>query len=239
MTISISMTIEIVPRRLRQPKRKNPKARPSGPGRHAPPTPTPALPRLGLRNRRLQLLMHVMPLAQTDEGKGNSPCTICEACCRRDASSDDGTPATNADRKENRSSHRENFRMGLIGGIGLIHRAMPRILHRERGGDDEHISLDVSPSRAARIIRPMRGSTGNRASCRPTSVRRFCSSTAPISCSVRYPSRICRESGGSMNGKFSISPSPNAFICKITLARFVRRISGSVNCGRERKSSSE
>ena len=41
-----------------------------------------------------------------------------------------------------------------------------------------------------------------------------------------------------MNGKSPISPRPSAAICKMTAARLVRRISGSVNCGREAKSSS-
>ena len=36
-----------------------------------------------------------------------------------------------------------------------------------------------------------------------------------------------------------MSPSPSAAICRITAARFVRRISGSVKRGRSRKSSSE
>ena len=35
-----------------------------------------------------------------------------------------------------------------------------------------------------------------------------------------------------------MSPSPRLVICRITLARLVRRISGSVNSGRDSKSSS-
>ena len=42
-----------------------------------------------------------------------------------------------------------------------------------------------------------------------------------------------------MKGNFSISPRPAAVICRMTEARFVRRISASVNSGRETKSSSE
>ena len=38
-----------------------------------------------------------------------------------------------------------------------------------------------------------------------------------------------RRSGGSTNGNRATSPSPIAVICRITEARFVRRISGSVN----------
>ncbi len=53
------------------------------------------------------------------------------------------------------------------------------------------------------------------------------------------PSRMARRSGASTNGKFSMSPSPSAVICRITAARLVRRISGSVNAGRDSKSSSE
>ncbi len=41
-----------------------------------------------------------------------------------------------------------------------------------------------------------------------------------------------------MKGNFSMSPRPAAVICRMTEARFVRRISASVNSGRPRKSSS-
>ena len=42
-----------------------------------------------------------------------------------------------------------------------------------------------------------------------------------------------------MNGNFGTSPRPIAAICKITEARLVRRISGSVYSGRDSKSASE
>ncbi len=42
-----------------------------------------------------------------------------------------------------------------------------------------------------------------------------------------------------MNGNLGTSPRPMAAICKMTEARLVRRISGSVNSGRDSKSSSE
>ncbi len=54
---------------------------------------------------------------------------------------------------------------------------------------------------------------------------------------------MARESGGSTKGKFSTSfgprATPMAVICRMTAARLVRRISGSVNSGRDSKSSSE
>ncbi len=49
---------------------------------------------------------------------------------------------------------------------------------------------------------------------------------------------MARLSGGSRNGKSAISPSPAAAIARITEARLVRRISGSVNSGRDSKSDS-
>ncbi|MNT60016.1 hypothetical protein D3C72_1975720 [compost metagenome] len=49
---------------------------------------------------------------------------------------------------------------------------------------------------------------------------------------------IALPSGGSMKGKASMSPRRKWSICRITAARLVRRISGSVKAGRERKSSS-
>lgn len=107
------------------------------------------------------------------------------------------------------------------------------------------ITSRTTPSRSASItIRAIRGSTGSWASFRPSGVSRLrwsfsAGSRAPSSCSRLTPSLMLRESGGSRNGKAAMSPSPAAVICRITEARLVRRISGSVNSGRERKSSSE
>ena len=50
---------------------------------------------------------------------------------------------------------------------------------------------------------------------------------------------MLRLSGSSMNGNAAMSPRPIEVICRMTDARLVRRISGSVNSGRFSKSSSE
>ena len=50
---------------------------------------------------------------------------------------------------------------------------------------------------------------------------------------------MVRLSGGSTNGNRAISPSRSDVIWRMTEARLVRRISGSVNSGRDSKSSSE
>ncbi len=97
---------------------------------------------------------------------------------------------------------------------------------------------------ASSTIRASLGSTGSWASWRPSGVRRLrwsfsAGSRAPSSWSRLTPSLMLRESGGSRNGKAAMSPSPAAVICRMTEARLVRRISASVNSGRERKSSSE
>ena len=85
-------------------------------------------------------------------------------------------------------------------------------------------------------MRALRGSIGNRASFLPIGVSRYSPSSpsvrAPSSFSSRYPSRTIDDSGGSMNGKPLTSPNLRSVICKITDARLVRRISGSVNSGR-------
>ena len=47
------------------------------------------------------------------------------------------------------------------------------------------------------------------------------------------------ESGGCTKGKSSTFPKPNDIICKITEAKLVRNISGSVNTSLDKKSSSE
>ena len=93
---------------------------------------------------------------------------------------------------------------------------------------------------ASSTIRPIRGSTGSWASLRPRFVSFLpVSSSAPSSCSSMTPSRTWRRSGGSRNGKSSMSPRSIDAICRITAARLVRRISGSVKRGRSSKSSSE
>ena len=101
------------------------------------------------------------------------------------------------------------------------------------------VTSSAHPRRpASSTIRAIRGSTGRSASRRPSLVSRPAASSAPSSSSSRIPSRTCLRSGGSRNGKSSIFPSPIAAICRITEARLVRRISGSVKRGRSSNSSS-
>ena len=94
---------------------------------------------------------------------------------------------------------------------------------------------------AATIMRAKRGSVGMRDMSRPTSVNvcRSPPAMAPSSLSSATPSRTARESGACRKGNFWISPRPSASIARMTLARWVRRISGSVNSGRASKFSSE
>jgi len=95
------------------------------------------------------------------------------------------------------------------------------------------------PSReASNTMRERRGSIGSRAICRPVAVRRRCASKAPSSISVDRPSSIARGDGGSMNGNDSGAPSPSDSIWSRTLARLVRRISGSGHSGRRDRDSS-
>ena len=96
---------------------------------------------------------------------------------------------------------------------------------------------------AANTIRANRGSNGKRESCRPISVSlgfsRFLPGSMALSSSSKFkPSLTKRSSGFCTNGKSRISPRRNADICKITAAKFVRSISGSVYSGRCKKSSS-
>ncbi len=97
---------------------------------------------------------------------------------------------------------------------------------------------------ASSTMRASRGSTGSCASLRPVLVSRlrgsfWAVSSACSSSSNCTPALMLRWSGGSMKGNFPMSPRPAAVICRMTEARLVRRISASVNSGRERKSSSE
>ncbi len=97
--------------------------------------------------------------------------------------------------------------------------------------------------RDSTTMRANRGSIGRRERSRPTFVSAGVPSgertTAPSSVSRSTPSLMPRESGGCRNGNAAMSPRPSDTICRITAARFVRRISGSVNSGRRAKSSSE
>ena len=68
---------------------------------------------------------------------------------------------------------------------------------------------------------------------RPVRVRMAPSPTRRVTAS-----RTARASGGSTKGNDSTSPSLSSAICRMTDARLVRRISGSVNSGRASKSSS-
>ena len=95
---------------------------------------------------------------------------------------------------------------------------------------------------ASNNIRPIRGSTGSRASLWPTPVSRGgleAGLIAPNSSRSCTPAVIARLSGASRKAKSDTAPRRNEVICKITLAKEVLKISGSVNSGRPRKSSSE
>ena len=82
------------------------------------------------------------------------------------------------------------------------------------------------------IMRAMRGSTGRRAIWRPVSVSRSLF-MALSSSSSRTPSVMLRGSGGSTKGNARTSPRRAAAIWRMTEARLVRWISGSVYSGRE------
>ena len=119
----------------------------------------------------------------------------------------------------------------LVGLLLPFERSLPRV-------------LTWKTTRVSVVGRASRMSRGIRAMFRPSlvSLRRVSPSPArraPTSSSKARPSRMLRESGGSRKGKDSISPKSRAAICKITEASPVRWISGSVNSGRELRSSSE
>lgn len=94
----------------------------------------------------------------------------------------------------------------------------------------------LAPSRS---IRPSRGSNGTRASWCPIFVRREASRCpglrAPSSSRSRIPSLIRERSGASTKGKSVMAPSLAWAIWRMTAAKLVRRISGSVNSGRDSK----
>ena len=107
----------------------------------------------------------------------------------------------------------------------------------ERAATIARISGRQDSSTEASTTRPSRGSIGIEASDRPTLVSSPFRVTAPSSRSVSYPSRTSFADGCSTKGKESGVPSRSDAICRITLARFDRRISGGVNSGRLANSS--
>ena len=95
------------------------------------------------------------------------------------------------------------------------------------------ISRSTPCTCAATSMRASFTSTGSFAIALPMAVSLRLASTAPSSFSCCQPSATARESGGSRNGKSSMLPSPSDSIRRITPASAARRISGSVNSGRE------
>ena len=137
---------------------------------------------------------------------------------------------------------------GCVSEVVIIAAALSIQDPRERPLEKQQAAMIMtsraqSLAAASNTIRASRGSTGSCASFRPDSVSRFrtsvaVGSSAPSSSSSCTPSVMLRLSGGSRNGNAAMSPRPAAVICRMTDARLVRRISGSVNSGLERKSAS-
>mmetsp|Transcript_20786 Transcript_20786/g.58537 ORF Transcript_20786/g.58537 Transcript_20786/m.58537 type:complete len:210 (+) Transcript_20786:394-1023(+) len=88
---------------------------------------------------------------------------------------------------------------------------------------------------AARRQRAYWGSTGSCAMRRPSSVITPSWSSAPSRKSVRRDRTRRTRSGGSRKSKLTTSWMPMAFICSVTEARLLRRISGTVTLGRLRR----
>ena len=126
-----------------------------------------------------------------------------------------------------------------VGGIGLgalVGRTLARILDRQGGGDDEnladatvavgfeHHAAEAGVDGQTGEAFPDRRQRSDAGGVRRVDRRQFLEQQV----AVAHRRRV----GGSTNGKAATSPSPNAVICKMTDARLVRRISGSVNSGR-------
>jgi len=102
----------------------------------------------------------------------------------------------------------------LVRPLAGLQGALPGILDGERRRDDQHLAQGALPLR----LQDHAADAGvHRQPGEPPAERR---------------------DGGSTKGNRSTSPRPSRAICRITAARWVRRISGSVNGGRLRKSSS-
>ena len=120
----------------------------------------------------------------------------------------------------------------LVGGRHVVGGSLAGILDGQAGGDDQHLphaavalglqhrapeaGVDGQAGQA-----PADGGETQAAFGRPTS-------SAPSSNSRRTPSVMPRASGGSMNGNAATAPRPMAIMRRMTYARLVRRISGSV-----------
>ena len=127
--------------------------------------------------------------------------------------------------------------MLLVGGLALLGGPLAGVLHGQRGGDDQHLAqaagavgLDEHPAqpRVDRQRRQRPSDGGERAV--PSERAQLVQQRDAVG--------TARASGRSTNGNAVISPRSSAIICRMTEARLVRRISGSVNSGRASKSSS-
>ena len=133
--------------------------------------------------------------------------------------------------------------VALVGLRLLVGGAFARVLDGQRGGDHHHLAhaavavgLQHHPGQP-RVDRELRELAAHLSVSRCADPAAW-ASNAPSSSRSWTPALMLRLSGGSMKGNFAMSPRPAAVICRMTEARLVRRISGSVNSGRERKSSS-
>ena len=121
-----------------------------------------------------------------------------------------------------------------VGPAPLRLGSLPRVLDRQAATMTTTSRTHPVPA-AARTIRPRRGSSGSSGQL-PTQRGEPGRSTTVLEGAelVQECHAVAdlRESGGSRNGNRSISPSRSAVICRMTDARLVRRISGSVNAGR-------
>ena len=130
-------------------------------------------------------------------------------------------------------------------GLGLlVDRSLARVLDRQGRDDDEHLAgaaepagLDDHPAeprveRQPGQRRPVCREPASAPTVPPAAL--VPGGEGPSSSSSRTPSATWRSSGGSTNGKRAMSPRPSEVIWRMTEARVVRWISGSVNSGRPR-----
>ena len=122
-----------------------------------------------------------------------------------------------------------------VGAAGVLSGPFPWVDDRQAGDDDQHLAqaaltlgLQQHPGQP-RVQRQRGQPVTDRGE--PGALPSAGSASAPSSVSSRIPSATWLRSGASTNGKSATSPSPASVICRITEARLVRRISGSVNCG--------
>ena len=122
--------------------------------------------------------------------------------------------------------------MLLVGLRALLGRALARVLDRQRGGDHQDLPYDAQSLGLEDHPAEPRVDGKARETLADLGQPALATDRAQLLQQLHPVGDVAR-SGGSTNGNRPMSPSLSDVIWRMTEARLVRRISGSVNTGRD------